>query len=126
MTIVILVCLLPVFLLNTKHEIYYCRWWYGWALVSWHCDSPDTVAGFNLHAGTSIGAEDRVGLENLLRYMGRPPLSAERLSQAADGRLILKFKKAWSEGTSAIIMEPQEFLERLTSLVPPPRKNQIR
>ena len=85
-----------------------------------------SVAGFNLHAGTAIQAEDRVGLEQLLRYMGRPPLSAERLSQAADGRLILKFKKAWSDGTAAIIMTPQEFLERLTSLVPPPRKNQIR
>jgi hypothetical protein len=85
-----------------------------------------SVAGFNLHASTAIGAEDRVGLEQLLRYMGRPPISESRLSQAADGRIILKFKKAWSDGTAAIIMQPQEFLERLTSLVPPPRKNQIR
>ncbi|MBL4818884.1 MAG: transposase, partial [Deltaproteobacteria bacterium] len=40
-----------------------------------------TVAGFNLHASIAIAAEDRQGLERLLRYMGRSPLSEDRLSQ---------------------------------------------
>ena len=44
-----------------------------------------TVMGFNLHASKAIEADDRAGLERILRYMGRPPLSTERLKRAADG-----------------------------------------
>ena len=58
--------------------------------------------------------------------MGRPPISEERLSQAADGRIIVRLKKYWSDGTSHLIMTPLDFLGRLTSLIPPPRKNMIR
>lgn len=42
-----------------------------------------TVAGFNLHVSIPIGANDRRGLERQLRYMGRPPLSEERLTKTA-------------------------------------------
>jgi hypothetical protein len=34
-------------------------------------------------------------------------------------------KRTWSDGTSALVLSPQELVERLASLVPPPRKNQI-
>ena len=43
-----------------------------------------TVAGFNLHVSIPIEAADRKGLERQLRYMGRPPLSEERISRHAD------------------------------------------
>lgn len=75
---------------------------------------------------TAISADDRDGLERLLRYMGRPPISEERLSQAADGRIVIRLKKYWSDGTSHLIMTPLDFLGRLTSLIPPPRKNMVR
>jgi hypothetical protein len=84
------------------------------------------VDGFNLHASTAILADDRDGLERILRYMGRPPISEERLSQAADGRIVVRLKKYWSDGTSHLIMTPLDFLGRLTSLIPSPRKNMIR
>ncbi len=58
--------------------------------------------------------------------MGRPPISADRLSEAADGRIVVRLKKYWSDGTSHLIMTPLDFLGRLTSLIPPPRKNMIR
>ena len=85
-----------------------------------------SVSGFNLHASRAIHSEDRLGLEQLLRYMGRPPISEDRLSLTSEGRLVLRLKKPWRDGTSAIILTPTEFLERLTALIPPPRKNQIR
>lgn len=40
-----------------------------------------TVMGFNLHASEPTQADDRQGLERTLRYMGRPPLSADRLKR---------------------------------------------
>jgi hypothetical protein len=47
------------------------------------------VAGFSVHAGVCIPAKDRMRLERLARYAGRPPLAAERLSVLRDGRLAL-------------------------------------
>lgn len=86
-----------------------------------------TVMGFNLHASEAIESEDRAGLERTLRYMGRPPLSKERLKMAADGeRLILTLKSKWRDGTEKILLTPTDLVERLVALIPPPRKNQIR
>ena len=85
---------------------------------------------------TAISANDRQGLERILRYMGRPPISEERLSLASpfakatgdrsDGSIIVRLKTPWADGTSHLVMPPLEFLSRLTSLIPPPRKNMIR
>ena len=52
--------------------------------------SENTIGGFNLHAFVPIQADDRRGLERLLRYMGRRPISEQRLSEASDGRIIVK------------------------------------
>jgi hypothetical protein len=80
-------------------------------LISPDLTQPDalddrTVIGFNLHASNAIEAHDREGLERILRYMGRPPLSAERLKMAPDGRLILTLKTAWRDGTNKILLTP--------------------
>ncbi len=86
-----------------------------------------TIMGFNLHASEAIEAEDRAGLERTLRYMGRPPLSKERLNMASDGeQLILKLKSKWRDGTQKILLSPTDLIERLIALIPPPKKNQIR
>jgi Putative transposase len=85
-----------------------------------------TVMGFNLHASNPIEANDRQGLERQLRYMGRPPISESRLEQTSDGHIVVRFKKAWSNGTNSIVLTASEFLERLVALVPLPRKNMVR
>ena len=86
-----------------------------------------TVMGFNLHASTAIEAHDRARLERTLRYMGRPPLSADRLKKAPDGKnLLLTLKSPWRNGTTTILLAPFELIERLIALIPRPRKNQIR
>jgi hypothetical protein len=81
------------------------------------------VEGFSIHAGVCVPARDRIRLERLLRYGLRPPLSTERLSLLADGRLLYKLKRRWRDGTTHVIYEPMELMERLAALVPPPRFN---
>ncbi len=61
------------------------------------------VEGFNLHANVRIAANDRAGLETLCRYMGRPPLSADRLTEIGDGKLALRLKRPWSDGTTHLV-----------------------
>jgi hypothetical protein len=81
------------------------------------------VAGFSVHAGVRVPARDRVRLERLARYAGRPPLATERLSLLPDGRLLYRLKHRWRDGTTHVIYEPLELIERLAALVHPPRFN---
>ena len=62
----------------------------------------------------------------MYRYMLRPPIAIERLKFLSDGRLLYRLKKQWRDGTTHIIFEPLELMERLAALVPAPRFNLIR
>jgi len=84
------------------------------------------VSGFSVHAGVGISARNRLRLEHLFRYAGRPPLATERLTALPDGRLLYRLKRRWRDGTSHIIFEPLDLVARLAALVPPPRFNLVR
>ncbi len=80
-----------------------------------------TVGGVSLHANVAVPARDRRRLERLCRYAARPPVATERLSRMEDGRLLYRLKHRWRDGTTHVVFEPPELLERLAALVPPPR-----
>jgi hypothetical protein len=84
------------------------------------------VSGFSVHAGVGIRAGDRQRLEQLLRYAARPPVAIDRLAQVPDGRLTYRLKTPWRNGTSHVIFETSEFIEKLAALVPAPRANLVR
>jgi hypothetical protein len=81
-------------------------------------DMAASFMGFSLHAGVSVWSSNKARLEQLIRYTARPAVSEERLSQASNGDIIYKLKKPWTDGTTAVIFSPLEFLEKLASLVP--------
>jgi hypothetical protein len=83
-------------------------------------------AGMSLHADVVVPASDRRRLERLCRYVARPPLARDRLEVEPDGRLVLRLKTRWRDGTTHILIERHELLERLVPLIPPPRAHQIR
>ena len=85
-----------------------------------------SVSGVNLHANVCIPAHDRMGLERLIRYACRPPVAAERLSVLPDGRLLYRLKRRWRDGTTHVIFEQLELIEKLAALVPAPRFNLVR
>ena len=78
------------------------------------------LEGFDLHANVWVSARDRAGLERVCRYLLRPPLAQERLRLRADGRILVELRKAWRDGTSHVLFEPVEFLEKLAALTPRP------
>jgi hypothetical protein len=82
--------------------------------------------GLSLHADIAVPAHDRRRLERLCRYVARPPLASDRLEARPDGRLALRLKTRWRDGTTHILMERHELLERLAPLIPPPRAHQVR
>ena len=81
--------------------------------------------GFNLHAAVRIPPRDREGLERLCRYVNRPALAKGRLERRADGAVVLRLKRPWSDGTTAFVFTPEELVGRLAALVPPPQRNLV-
>jgi hypothetical protein len=81
--------------------------------------------GFDLHAGLVVPAGQRNRLERLCRYALRPPVMQERLHLTDEGQVRLQFRQPWRDGTTDVVFDPVEFLERLAVLVPRPRINLI-
>ncbi len=82
--------------------------------------------GMSLHADVAVPARDRKRLERLCRYVARPPLTLGRLEAMTDGRLAYRLKTPWRDGTTHVVMERRDLLERLAPLIPPPRAHQVR
>ncbi len=93
------------------------------ALASPRCAS---VNGFSLHANVAVAARDRQRLERLARYCARPPIAMERIEPLPDPRLLYRFKRPWRDGTTHVVFEGLELLEKLSALVPAPRTYLVR
>jgi hypothetical protein len=84
--------------------------------------------GFSLDASVQVEADDRAGLERLLRYCARPIFSMERLAWVAEdhNRLVYHLPKPMPDGRSELYLTPLELLDRLAQLTPPPRLHRHR
>jgi len=80
-------------------------------------------AGCDLHAGVTVAGEDRRRLEQLCRYLLRPPIAQDRLTLRPDGTVVVLLKTPWRDGTTALRFAPLTLLERLAALTPRPRIN---
>lgn len=83
-------------------------------------------AGFSLHAATAVDGDDPHGKEALLKYVLRPPLARQRLELLDDGLVRITLKRAFSDGTTAIDLDPLSLLCRLAASVPAPGFNTVR
>jgi hypothetical protein len=83
------------------------------------------LEGFDLHAAVAVGAEDRDRLERLCRYILRPPVVQDRLELLEDGRILLELKTPFWDGTTHIVFEPLELLEKVAAAIPRPKVNQL-
>jgi hypothetical protein len=81
--------------------------------------------GFDLDAGVWVPADQRHRLERLCRYALRPAVAQDRLHLTAEGQVVLRLRHPWSDGTTHLLFDPLELLERLAVLIPRPRINLI-
>ncbi len=84
------------------------------------------VDGFSLHANTWVAPKARPALERLVRYIARPVVCGSRLKRLDDGRILMQFKRTWSNGATARVWEPLDFISKLVPLVVKPRTNLLR
>jgi Putative transposase len=65
--------------------------------VAWEASDAHHRAGFaegfSLEAGSHVEASNRAGLEQMLKYMRRPPVANARVRKLADGRVELRLKR---------------------------------
>ena len=87
----------------------------------WHARQQ----GFDLHAGIVVPAGSRERLGRLCRYALRPPVGQDRLQLMPDGTAVLELRRRWTDGTTHLVFDPVELLERLAALTPRPRINLI-
>ena len=85
-----------------------------------------SLDGFTLHARTRAGAEDERGREALLKYILRPAVAQERITHGPEGLVRIALKKAFSDGTVAVDLDPLSLLCRLAAAVPPPKMHTVR
>ncbi len=99
--------------------------------------------GFSVHAATTAPAddhpsgcseaapgksptgEDARARETLCKYVLRPPLAQERVLQLENGMVRILLKRPFSDGTTAIDLDPLSLLCRLAASVPPPRTHRV-
>ena len=74
--------------------------------------------GFDLHAGLCVPADERDRPERIARYALRPPVAQDRLAWTDDGQVRLELRRPWSDGTTHLLFDPVELLERLAALTP--------
>jgi len=89
-------------------------------------DSPRRPGGFDLYARQATFSHDRERVEKLARYILRPPLAQNHLQRLGDGRVVLQLKRAWRDGTTAVIFDAVDLMSKLVALIPRPRVNTLR
>ncbi|WP_437575185.1 transposase [Sorangium sp. So ce887] len=78
------------------------------------------MAGFHIHAGVTIRAGDRAGLERLCRYGARPPFSLERISLLPEGRVAYRLRKPCCNGATHLVRTPVHFTDISARFASPP------
>ena len=74
----------------------------------------------------ALPARDRRRLERLCRYATHPPVATDRLERLQDGRLLYRLRHRWRDGTTSLLFQPRQFLQRLVPLIPAPRAHLVR
>lgn len=78
-------------------------------------------SGFSLHAGVACRGDERPKLERIARYIARPAIAEDRLSINDKGQVVYRLKRPYDDGTTHIVMEPMELLEKIAAIIPRPR-----
>ena len=84
------------------------------------------LEGFSLHANVAVPAHARERLEHLCRYLVRPPLAVERLTESSHGQVVFELPHPRADGATHLLLDPLELLEKISVLIPPHRFHTLR
>ena len=67
------------------------------------------LEGFSLHANVAV-PPTRERLEHVCRYLLRPPLALERLTESSQGQLLYALAHPRADGVTHLLLDPLELL----------------
>ena len=76
---------------------------------------------YSLHADVAVPAHARERLEHVGRSLLRPPLALERLTESSHGQLLYELPHPRRDGSTHLLLDPRELIEKLFVLIPAPR-----
>ena len=62
----------------------------------------------------------------MARYAVRPPVAEDRIHQTDDGRILLDIPPDPKTGDSVLLLDPPQWLRRVTNQIPAPRSHLVR
>jgi hypothetical protein len=90
-----------------------------------HAEEDPGAYSFDLYARRAVAKGDRDGVRKLARYIHHPPFTDRQLGRHPDDRVVLKLDRPRRDGTTQVIFERHQFMEKLVHLVPYPRSHTI-
>jgi len=79
--------------------------------------------GFSVFAGPPVEAAALTTLESQARYITRPALAMDALHKLDDGNLTLETPRDPRTGTTAVTLDPLEWIHRITQHIPAPGRH---
>jgi hypothetical protein len=79
--------------------------------------------GFSVYAGPPVEASELTSLELQARYITRPALAMDALQKLDDGNLALETPPDPKTGATSILLDPLEWIYRITSHIPDPGRH---
>lgn len=81
---------------------------------------------FHLFVGNAVEVEERPQLHHLVDYILAPPFLDQQISVNPQGNLVIQLKRSRHDGSTEVVIEPNEALNRFAELVPRPNANTVR
>ena len=76
--------------------------------------------GFSVFAGPAVDPTELGSLESQARYIARPAMAMDALQKRADGTLALQTRRDFRTGATLLVLDPLEWIQRITSHIPDP------
>ena len=90
-------------------------------LLSWRHQG-----GFSVYGRHLILNEEPTRLAHMARYAVRAPAALDRVTATDDGRVLLEIPPDPRSGATTLVLDPLEWVRRITNQVPAPRAHMVR
>ena len=90
-------------------------------LLSWRHQG-----GFSVYGRHLILNEEPTRLAHMARYAVRAPAALDRVTANDDGRVLLEIPPDPRSGATTLVLDPLEWVRRITNQVPAPRAHMVR
>jgi len=80
-------------------------------------------SGFSVNGDVGIDATDRKGLNRVIRYCASPAFSDKQVLLTENALIKFELSNPSQKGETILLLRPFEFIDKLTQIIPKPRRH---